>query len=183
VSMDAYRIGAREQLMTYARVLGAPIHTPKGDQDLARVLERLKSKRLVLIDTPGMGPRDARLPEQLAALKLGGERARVLLALPANGEGNALEEIVRAYARVSPAACILTKLDEAVSLGAAISTTLRHKLRIAYLCDGQRVPDDLHLAHDRRLRLVLAAQDLRERAPQLRDPERVAGDFGAYAHA
>ena len=66
VSTDGYRIGARDQLTTYARVLGAPIHSANSGMELARVLERLKSKKLILIDTAGMGPRDVRLSEQLA---------------------------------------------------------------------------------------------------------------------
>src|SRR5450755_4634553 len=86
VSTDGYRIGAREQLMTYARILGAPLHVANSGRELARVLARLKSKILILIDTAGMGPRDVRLTEQLAALKLGAARARVFLALPAHGE-------------------------------------------------------------------------------------------------
>jgi len=146
VSTDAYRIGARDQLMTYARILGTPMHAASGAKDLAQVLERLKSKKLILIDTAGMGPRDVRLAEQLAALQSGAARARVLLALPAQGEGHALEEIVKAFAPLKPLACILTKVDEAASLGAALSTILRHRLRIAYLCNGQRVPEDLHAA-------------------------------------
>ena len=185
VSTDGYRIGAREQLMTYARILGAPMHVANSGKELARVLERLKSKKLVLIDTAGMGPRDVRLSEQLAALQLGAARARVLLALPAQGEGQALEDIVRSFARVSPAACILTKVDEAASLGAVISTTLRHKLKIAYLCTGQRVPEDLHAAHQRRVWLIRVALKLKERA----NPVRVTDAYyarhfgGAPAHA
>lgn len=183
VSTDAYRIGAREQLMTYARLLGAPMHAVNGGRELAQVIERLKSKRLILIDTAGMGPRDVRLTEQLQALQLGAARARVLLALPAQGEGHALDEIIRAFARASPAACILTKVDEAASLGAVISTTLRHKLRIAYLCDGQRVPEDLHSAHRRRVWLVRTARKLKEHAPP-RGDLYCARNFGrARAHA
>jgi flagellar biosynthesis protein FlhF len=184
VSTDGYRIGAREQLMTYARMLGAPMHVANSGKELAEVLERLKTKKLVLIDTAGMGPRDVRLSEQLAALQLGASRARVLLALPAHGEALALEEIVRSFSKVSPAACVLTKVDEAASLGAVISTTLRHKLRIAYLCNGQRVPEDLHAAHERRVWLVRAAHKLKENAPQRVDEGYLARNFGrAHAHA
>lgn len=184
VSTDAYRIGAREQLMTYARILGAPMYAPNSGRELARVLERLRSKRLVLIDTAGMGPRDERLREQLAALKLGAARARVLLALPAQGEGHALEEIMRAFAGADPSACVLTKLDEAASLGAVISTTLRHGLKIAYLCNGQRVPEDVHSAHQRRVWLVRTAHKLKEHAPPRRDDAYYARNFGrAHAHA
>ena len=184
VSTDCYRIGAREQLMTYARILGAGMHAPNSGRELARVLDRLKSKRLVLIDTAGMGPRDVRLSEQLEALQIGAARAKVMLALPAQGEGHALEEIIRAFAPVSPSACIITKVDEAGSLGAVISTTLRHKLKIAYLCNGQRVPEDLHSAHQRRVWLVRAAHKLMEHAPLKRDDAYYARNFGrAQAHA
>lgn len=184
VSTDGYRIGARDQLMTYSRILGAPMHAANSGRDLARVLDRLKSKKMILIDTAGMGPRDVRLTEQLSALQLGASRARVLLALPAQGEGHALEEIVQAFAPLSPVACILTKVDEAASLGAVISTTLRHRLKIAYVCDGQRVPEDLHAAHQRRVWLVRAALKLKEGRPPVRDEAYYARNFGrANAHA
>jgi flagellar biosynthesis protein FlhF len=184
VSTDGYRIGAREQLMTYARILGAPMHAANGAEELLRVLERLKSKKLILIDTAGMGPRDVRLTEQLTALKYGASRARVLLALPAQAEGQALDEIVCAFVRVKPAACILTKVDEAASLGAAISTVLRHKLKIAYVCNGQRVPEDLHASHLKRIWLVRAALELGQRSPSPRDEAYFARNFGgASAHA
>jgi flagellar biosynthesis protein FlhF len=184
VSTDSYRIGAREQLMTYARILGATMHAANSGRELTRVLERLKGKRLVLIDTAGMGPRDIRLSEQLEALRLGASGARVLLTLPAPGEANALEEIIRAFSPVSPAACILTQVDETASLGAVLSTTLRHKLKIAYLCNGQRVPEDVHAAHLKRVWLVRAAQKLMEHAPLKRDKAYLARNFGrAPAHA
>jgi len=184
VSIDGYRIGAREQLMTYARILGAPMHAANSGKELAAVLERLKSKKLILIDTAGMGPRDVRLTEQLTVLKYGASRARVLLALPAQAEGQALDEIVCAFVRVKPAACILTKVDEAASLGAAISTVLRHKLKIAYVCDGQRVPEDLHAAHLKRVWLIRAAMQLTERVPRASDEAALARNFGgASAHA
>jgi flagellar biosynthesis protein FlhF len=184
VSTDGYRIGAREQLMTYARIFGAPMYAADTGQELGRVLQRLVSKKLILIDTAGMGPRDVRLTEQLAALKLGAARARVLLALPAQGEGHALEEIVRAFAGVTPAACVLTKVDEAASLGGAISAVLRHKLKIAYVCDGQRVPEDLHAAHQKRVWLIRAALQLKERVPRPRNEASLARAFGrAAAHA
>lgn len=184
VSIDSYRIGARDQLMTYARILGAPMHAANGAEDLARVLERLKSKKLILIDTAGMAPRDVRLSEQLTVLQQGAARARVLLALPAHGEAHALDEIVKAFAPLNPLACILTKVDEAASLGAVISTTLRHRLKIAYVCDGQRVPDDLHAAHRKRVWLVRAALDLKELRPPERDEAYYVRNFGrAPAHA
>jgi flagellar biosynthesis protein FlhF len=184
VSTDGYRVGAREQLNTYARILKVPMHAANSGKELAQVLERLKSKKLILIDTAGTGPRDVRLTEQLAALRLGAARAKVLLALPAPGEGNALDEIVCAFARINPIGCIITKVDEAASLGAVISATLRHKLKIAYVCNGQKVPEDLHAAHQKRVWLIRAAMDLRERSTPQRDDAYLARAFGQVpAHA
>jgi flagellar biosynthesis protein FlhF len=178
VSTDGYRVGAREQLNTYARILGVPMHAANSGKELARVLEGLKSKKLILIDTAGTGPRDVRLTEQLAALRLGAARAKVLLALPAQGEGNALDEIVCAFARINPIGCIITKVDEAASLGAVISAALRHKLKIAYVCNGQKVPEDLHAAQQKRVWLVRAAMDLKERSTPQRDDAYLARAFG-----
>ncbi len=183
VSTDAYRIGAREQLMTYARILDVPMYTANSGKELARLLMRLSSKKLVLIDTAGMGPRDVRLSEQLAALKLGAAKAKVLLALPAHGEGRALEEIVGAFSRAAPQACILTKVDEAASLGGVLSAAIRHKLKIAYLCNGQRVPEDMHAAEPRRVWLARAALHLKRGAPRVRDEARLARTSGrVHAH-
>jgi flagellar biosynthesis protein FlhF len=184
VSTDSYRVGARDQLKTFARAIGAPLHAVNSGKELALELQRLGSKKFILIDTAGMGPRDFRLVEQLAALKSGAPRARILLALPAQGEAHALDEIVRAFARAAPAACIITKIDEAASLGAVISAALRHRLQIAYLCDGQRIPADLHAAHQKRVWLVRAALAFKERAPALRHDAYLAGNLSrAGTHA
>jgi flagellar biosynthesis protein FlhF len=128
-----------------------------------------------------MGPRDIRLADQLAALKLGASRARVLLTLPAQGDAHALDEIVDAFAGIAPSACILTKVDEAASLGAVISTVLRHGLRVAYLCNGQRVPEDLHAAHQRRVWLIRAALKLKEGAATRVSEGYLARHFGREA--
>jgi flagellar biosynthesis protein FlhF len=184
VSTDAYRIGARDQLMSYSRILGVPMHAADGAKDLARIMNRLKSKKLVLIDTAGMGGRDVRLTEQLDALRSGAPAARVLLALPAQGEGHALGEIVRSFAPAAPVACVLTKVDEAASLGAVLSSALRHRLKIAYLCNGQRVPEDLHPAHQSRVWLVRTAAALRQGGDPVRDAAYFVRHFGGgNAHA
>ncbi len=182
VSTDGFRIGAREQLRTYARILGVPMHAADGAADLARVLERLRGKKLVLIDTAGFGPRDPGLAEQLEVLKTGAAHARYFLALPAQGEAHALREAATAFAGLAPAACILTKIDEAASLGAALSTAVRHGLPIAYLCNGQRVPEDLHAAHRRRIWLVKVASCLKQNVSPHRDENSLARHFGGVQH-
>jgi flagellar biosynthesis protein FlhF len=183
VSLDHYRIGARDQLLTFARILGVPMHVASGARELGAVLEGLAARRLVLIDTAGMSPRDERLEEQFATLAVPGRRIRTLLALGANSEQLALDEIIRSYARARPEGLVLTKLDEAASLGAALSVALRHALPLAWLTDGQRVPDDLHAAPRKRVWLVKKALKLaaRGRAPDGVDDAYLATHFGKVA--
>ena len=110
----------------------------------------------MLIDTPGMTMRDARLPSVIDTLKSNAPRVRTTLVLPANLLPGSLEHSVQAYAPLKPSGCILTKLDEAPSPGAAISIVLRHGLALEFTTDGQRVPEDIDLADARRLVCRLA---------------------------
>ncbi len=181
VSTDTYRIGAREQLHTYARILGVTMHVAQDSRELAGVLESLEHRKLVLIDTAGMSQRDLRLNEQFATLHNDNARIRVLLALSAASEYSALEETVRVFERIRPYACVLTKVDEAASLGAPISVAIRHGLAIAHICDGQRVPEDLHAAFSRRSWLVQTAVKMRRDTQRVPDEAFLAEQFGRMA--
>ena len=183
VSLDHFRIGARDQLLTYARLLGVPMQVASSARELGAVLEGLSARRLVLIDTAGMSPNDARLAEQFATLIGPGRRIQTYLALAANGEQQALDEIVRSYARAHLDGLVLTKLDEAASLGAVLSAALRHALPLAWLADGQRVPDDLQSAPAKRVWLVKKAVKLaaRGRAADGVDDAYLATHFGKVA--
>ena len=145
VSTDGYRVGAHDQLLTYGRLLGVPVQPAASREELGRVLQGLLDRRLVLIDTAGMGPRDLRLSEALGALA-GVPMVRRYLVLSAAAHPAALEEAVRAFAPAGLDGCVLTKLDEAGTLGEALSVTIRHRLPVAWLTDGQRVPEDLQPA-------------------------------------
>jgi flagellar biosynthesis protein FlhF len=110
-----------------------------------------------------MGQRDVRLARQLSWLTAADARVRVLLALPANAQTAAQQEIVTAFMVARPTACILTKTDEATSLGGAISALIGSGLPLAYVANGQRVPEDLHCATARQAWLVKSALELMSR--------------------
>jgi flagellar biosynthesis protein FlhF len=181
VSTDSYRIGAREQLLTFARIIGVPMHVAADARELGDVLDSLSPRKLILIDTAGMSRCDLRLAEQLGALARHGERIRILLALAANTELAALDDTVRIFAPLKPKACVLTKVDEAGSLGPALSTVIRYQLPIAYLTDGQRVPQDIHAGSARRIWLVRTAAKLRELSGRVPDEAVLAKHFGKVA--
>ncbi|APV51402.1 flagellar biosynthesis protein FlhF [Betaproteobacteria bacterium GR16-43] len=145
VSADGYRIGAQEQLRTYAQILGVPLHAAHDAGQLAQVLEALKDRHLVLIDTAGLGPRDARISAQTELLNH--PRVKRIVLLSAAAEAEALARSVRAYAAPGAAGAILTKLDEAAKLGGVLDAVLRHRLALHFVTNGQRVPEDLHSAN------------------------------------
>lgn len=146
ISTDSYRIGAKEQLNTYARILDVPVRSATTPEELTSVLNSLADKRLIMIDTAGMSQRDITLSQQLSLLQIAGKQIRTFLTLSAATGQAALEQAIRAFGVASPEACILTKVDEAASLGGALSALIHHKMPLAFTTDGQKVPEDIHLA-------------------------------------
>jgi flagellar biosynthesis protein FlhF len=176
VTMDHYRIGAQEQLYGYARLLGVPVHNIAPDQSLGALLDRLGDHRLVLIDSAGMSQRDGTLAQQIERLRGLGQRVRSHVVIAADC-GNP-QQVLERFAGVKPVACILTKLDEASSIGAALSAAIRQGLPFSYVTHGQRVPEDLHLAHADRL--ALCAARLARTAPKLLDDEGLSLRYATH---
>ncbi|HEX4896518.1 MAG TPA: flagellar biosynthesis protein FlhF [Solimonas sp.] len=177
VTTDHYRVGAQEQLFTYGRLLGAPVHTAANGAELNAVLAKLADRKLVLIDTAGMAPRDQQLAAQFAELKSVRRSIRTWLVLNATTQASDLEDILRRFSPASPQGAVLTKMDEATRIGGALSALIRHRLPLAYLCDGQRVPEDLHIAQADQL--VLRAMQLARLAPATIADSTLALQFGA----
>lgn len=145
LSTDGYRIGAHEQLRIYGKLLGVRVIAVKDASDLQFVLEDLRGKHLVLIDTVGMGQRDQMVAEQHALLSAPGTQVQRLLLLNATCNGETLDDVVRVYRDGGVHGCIITKLDEAVGNATVLDVAIRHQLLLHYVTDGQRVPEDLHL--------------------------------------
>ena len=170
VSLDHYRIGAQEQIYSYARKLGVAVRHVEPDQDLGAVLDQLSDCRLVLLDTAGVSPRDRVLMQQLERIRQLGERIRSYVVLAADAASP--DDILRRFSVVRPAGCLLTKMDEATSLGAALSAVIRNMLPLSYVAHGQRVPEDLYLAQADRL--VLCAVQMARAKPAPHDDESLA---------
>lgn len=181
VTTDTFRVAAREQLDTYGQIIGIPVSQASDAQSLSEALDALQDRRLILIDTAGLSQRDPRLPEQLARLGAARSDLTTLLALPANTHPGAMQEIVDVFRTVGPAACILTKTDEATSLGAALSVLIRSQLALVYVANGQRVPEDIHLMRNRQSWLAKMAVELMRRENRAINIDEMAGRFTEVA--
>lgn len=148
ITTDNYRIGAHEQLQTYGRIMGCPVRQVRDAEELASALYQFRHRRLVLIDTAGVGQRDIRLTEQLDTLvKNAKVRIRSYLVMSATSQRRVMQEAVDHFRRIPLSGCILTKLDESLNLGEVINVCIQNALPISYITDGQRVPEDIQVAN------------------------------------
>ncbi|MBI5330369.1 MAG: flagellar biosynthesis protein FlhF [Betaproteobacteria bacterium] len=147
VTTDTYRIGAQDQLRIYGRILGVPVFAVRDESDLELTLSDLATRHLVLIDTVGMSQRDKRVAEQINLLCGDSSTVQRLLLLGAPCQGVTLEEVARAYAGPGLIGSVLTKIDEALTFGPVLDVAMRHELPLHFITNGQRVPEDLHLAN------------------------------------
>ncbi|SFO87158.1 flagellar biosynthesis protein FlhF [Pseudomonas borbori] len=151
VSLDSYRIGAQEQLKTLGRILNVPVTLVDPGQSLTQALAPLARKRVVLIDSAGLPASDPALHMQLETLASRGIKARNYLVLAATSQSQVLKAAYHSYKRCGLSGCILTKLDEATSLGEVLGLAIGQRLPVAYLTDGPRIPDDLQVPRSHQL--------------------------------
>ena len=168
ITLDTYRIGAHEQLRTYGRMLGVVAHLAHDQAALQDLLGLLANKKMILIDTTGVAPRDPRKRELLEVLDLPGVNR--LLVLNAGGQGEILDETVASFRATGVQQAVLSKIDEAVKLGPALDAAIRHQLLLRGVTTGQRVPEDWESADASKLvRMSMRAPGKSAYDPQASD--------------
>jgi len=151
ITTDAYRVGGHEQLRIYGKILGVMVHAVKDEADLALALNELKHKHTILIDTVGVSQRDRMVSEQISLLSASNTPIKKLLCLSATNTGETLTDVISAYKGKGLDGCIITKLDEAATIGNTLDVIIREKLKLYYTANGQRVPEDINLANKKAL--------------------------------
>ena len=149
VTLDTRRVGAHEQLREHGRALGIVAHLAHDRAALQDLLGLLANKKMVLIDTTGLVPRDPHKDESLDVLDLPGVKR--LLVLNAGAHGDTLDEVVSAFKSGGVQQAVLSKIDEAVKLGPALDVAIRHRLLLRGVTTGQKVPQDWDNADAREL--------------------------------
>jgi len=146
ITTDRYRIAAHEQLMVFGRILNIPVRVVDEQNSLDDVIESLSDKKLVLIDTAGLNHQDPDWAEQLHEIRDSKFNIKSYLVISAITQTQIMKSTYHYYKMVGLSGCLVTKLDEAVSLGEVISFLYLSSLPVAYITDGQKIPDDIHLA-------------------------------------
>ena len=146
LTTDTYRIGAHEQLKIYGQMLRVPVHVVQDIHEMRRLVQGVRPGQTILIDNVGISQRDQYVSEQAALLAGAGRQVSRLLVLNASSHGDTLDEVARSYAGDGGPplrGCIISKIDEASRLGAALDTAIRYQLPIHYVSNGQKVPEHL----------------------------------------
>jgi flagellar biosynthesis protein FlhF len=174
---DFYRIGGRDHLRGYGRILGVPVRTLQNANDLGVLLDRYYGEKLILIDTAGLSPRDARRSEQLSILQAGQSRLKICRVLSANSQLSVLQESAQKTPVLVQNQAIITKLDEANTLGPLLSVVITANLQVSYLSDGQKVPDDLSKAESHNL-VSRAIACMKQKQEALQSSETIEQQYG-----
>ena len=148
LAADTYRIGAVEQLRSYARMLDIPLRVIRTPDDVAPALEALDDCDVVLIDTPGRSQRDKQNISGLQELLAAFAPDETHLALSAAAAPKVLREGLAAFGGIGADTLLFTKLDEAASLGPLLAIGRDAGRPIGWVTTGQGVPDDLGPARD-----------------------------------
>ena len=172
ITLDTYRIAAHEQLRAYGRMLGVVAHLAHDRAALQDLLGLLGNKKMVLIDTTGLAPKDPRTPEMLELLNL--PNVHNLLVLNAGSHGDTLDDVLGAFKGQGGGGVILSKVDEAAKLGPALDALIRHQMVLRGVTQGQRVPEDFDVADA----ASLVRQSMRTSGKSAFDPS--AADLGFY---
>ena len=168
ITLDTYRVGAHEQLRTYGRMLGVVAHLAHDKAALQDLLNLFVGKKMVLIDTTGLAPRDPRKSDMLDLLEL--PQIKRLQVLNACSHGDTLDDMVASFKFKGAPQAILTKTDEAVKLGPALDVLIRHQLVLRGTTHGQRVPEDWYNADAGKLvRLSMRASSQSAFEPKTED--------------
>lgn len=146
VTTDRYRVAAHEQLFVFGRILNVPVRVVDESHSLDAILEELSDRHLVLIDTAGLTQSDKGYQEQLTELAQSRHRIQSHLVVSATSQPRIMKSMWHCYKMANLAGCVITKLDEALTLGEALGFTMETGLPLAYYTDGQKIPQDLHHA-------------------------------------
>ncbi len=140
ITLDSYRVSGYEQLRTYGRMIGVVAHLAHDRAALKDLLGLLSNKRMVIIDTAGLGQRDQRLQDMLDMLEM--PQVKKTLVLNAGSHGDTIDDVLRGFKAKKLHGVILSKVDEAVKLGPALDSLIRHQVTLRGVANGQRVPED-----------------------------------------
>ena len=145
ISTDTNRVGANESLKIYSKILGISLRFLEPNQSLNSLLNKINYAKLILIDTPSASAHRLPILEELKEAKLSGFMIKKLLVISALQQLKSLNNFYEQFRNYHLDGCIITHIDEAVSLGESLGLVIEKNLPICYVSNGEQVPEDIHV--------------------------------------
>lgn len=143
ITTDTYRIAAIEQLKTYAQILEAPVEVAYNIEDFKKAKEALQDYDVIFIDTAGRNFRNRQYVTELGKVIDFNDEMETFLVLSLAAKYRDMKDIVEQFSLLKIDKFIFTKLDETGTYGAIFNLLYTYKIGVAYLTNGQNVPDDI----------------------------------------
>ncbi len=151
ITADTYRIAAVDQLKTYAEILGIPISIAYSVEEISSQIENYNDKDVILIDTAGCSYRDKQKFEELQKIIEVCNADEVFLVLSATVSSKNCRDIIKNYGFIQNYRLIFTKLDETPVYGSILNTKCYSDKPLAYITNGQNVPDDIEVVNTEKI--------------------------------
>lgn len=146
ITTDTYRIAAIEQLKTYAKILDVPLEVAYNTEDYQKAKRKFSDYDFIFVDTAGRNFQDEKYVKELGSILELNHEANTFLVLSLTARAQDTENIYRQFQHVPIKQLIFTKKDETATYGSLLNIPLRHNTGIAYITNGQDVPDDIEKA-------------------------------------
>ena len=151
ISTDAERLTAQEQLTTFGKLLDIPTATLSKNDSLELLIRSFGDKKLILIDTAGVNFNDSDSVEQIRKLNSCKVKINKVLLMSATSHKSILRQSLQSYSSLGLNGLVITRLDEAVTLGDVLNTVLQQDVPVYYTTNGQRIPEDIRVAKGHQL--------------------------------
>ena len=155
ITIDTYRIGAVEQLRTYADIINVPLRVVLSPDELREAVQQMQDCHLILIDTAGRSQNDDIKLRELKSFLKSANPAEVHLVLSTTSDPANIQACIQRFSLLGIDKVIFTKLDEAVGFGMLLSASRKLDRAISYITTGQSVPNDIEPGSSRQLAKLL----------------------------
>jgi len=164
LTADTYRVGATDQLLKYANIIGIPMKVVHDGREMAAARREFADCDLLLMDTAGGSQFNTKQIQELKLVLTAAQPDEICLVLSATTQLDDLRSIAANFGCLKPSSLIFTKLDETRRFGSLFSVLTELGRPVSHLSIGQNVPDDIVLAHPGMIaNLVLEGRDKRGR--------------------
>jgi flagellar biosynthesis protein FlhF len=144
-----YRIGAVEQLKTYAQIIDVPLEIVSSPEEMRVAVLGMADRDVILVDTAGRSQRDAIKIKELKCFFDAAPPDEVHLVLSSTASEAVLTEAIERFSEIGVGRVIFTKIDEAIGFGVILTCLQKANARLSYITTGQDVPDDIEVGEGR----------------------------------